>query len=152
MRFRTRIAIPALFAALALAGLVAPGAAQARTVPAAAPATQLGQDAASPLTTTIDGIQIGCYRPSQYVVVANNIHIRATPNGTILYGISNGAYFDSVWHVTCSGITSWYELYTIDQYNGQQWLKGWSHANPSHVGWIGGAYVIFRKYCDRYGC
>jgi hypothetical protein len=92
------------------------------------------------------------HRPSQYVVVADNIHIRATPNGSILYNISKGAYFDSVWHVTCSGVTSWYELYTIDQYGGTQWLKGWSHAHPSHVGWVGGAYLIFRKYCDRNGC
>jgi len=141
VRLRARIAFPALSAALALVGLAVPIAAHA----------SLPTGSGLP-TETENGITIYCDRPSQWQVVANNIHIRATPNGNVLYPIANGAKFDSVWHVTCSGLSSWYELYTADQYGGQQWLKGWSHANPSHVGWVGGAYLTFIKYCDRNGC
>jgi hypothetical protein len=149
VRFRARIAIPALSAALALASLAAPVAAEARTAPAAA---QLWQAAISPSTTEVSNVAVACYRPSQYRVIASNIHIRATPNGKILYSIAKGALVDSVWHATCSGVTSWYELYTEDQIAGQQWLHGWSHANSSHVGWIGGAYLTFVKYCTKNGC
>ena len=145
MRLRACIAIPALSAALALVGLAVPGAAQAST---AAPATQLRP----PPTATINSVQVACYRPSQYVVIASGIHIRATPNGKILYSLAKGAYVDSIWHAKCSGVTSWYELYTADQYGGQLWLHGWSNAIPSHKGWIGGAYLTFRKYCTKNGC
>src|SRR6516164_2814857 len=64
MRLRACIAIPALSAALALVGLAVPGAAQAST---AAPATQLRP----PPTATINSVQVACYRPSQYVVIAS---------------------------------------------------------------------------------
>jgi hypothetical protein len=53
VRFRARIAIPALSAALALASLAAPVAAEARTAPAAA---QLWQAAISPSTTEVSNV------------------------------------------------------------------------------------------------
>jgi hypothetical protein len=153
MGFRTRIAIPALSAALALAAFAAPGAAQAAS---AAPAAQSRPGTIVPptssSTTTVNSVAVACYRPSQYRVNASNIHIRATPDGTILYSIAKGALVDSIWHATCSGVTSYYELYTEDQIAGQQWLHGWSNAIPSHVGWIGGAYLTFVKYCTANGC
>lgn len=162
MRFRVYIAIPALSAALALLGLVAPVAAQASAA-STAPTAQLRQGAnnlASILsgmtldgTTYVDGYQVYCYSPGeQFTVNADNIHIRSAPDGSILYSIAKGAHFDSNWHLTCGGFTTWYLLVTVEQYGGQQWVHGWSHADPSHVGWVGGAYLWFNKYCTSNGC
>lgn len=150
MRFRAYIAIPALSAALALVGLAGPVAAQARTVPIA----QSGQGATSSPTFYASGYQVYCYSPgAEYTVNADNIHIRSTPDGAIAYSIAKGAHFDSNWYESnCGGISGHFLLVTVEQYGGQQWVHGWAHANSSHVGWVGGAYLWWYKNCNNNGC
>ena len=153
MRFRARIAIPALFAALALAGLAAPVVAQASIAP------RVQSPLANTLwTSQIDNVALAipllCSVPGEsFTVVNNNINIRSAPaGGSVIASIPKGSYFDSNWAVTCGGFAAHYLLGTNLQYGGQQWVKGWRHSNKSQVGYVGVGWLTFRKFCTATGC
>jgi hypothetical protein len=138
VRFKVYIAISALFASLALVGVGAPVAAQAST----------------PTITTLNGYPVYCYGPGeQFTVQTTGVHIKSTPNGSNVYSISKGALFDSNWRETnCGGLSGWYLLVTVNQYGGQYWVEGWNNAAGSQRGWVGSAYLLFKKYCNSKGC
>jgi hypothetical protein len=155
MRFRAYIAISASAAALALVGLAAPVASQPRIAPSA----QLRQYASNshankPRISHINNIPLLCSVPGEsYTVTTNNINIRTEPaGGSVVASIPRGAWFDSNWLVDCAGLTTHYLLGTEYQYSGQQWVKGWRHSDSSQKGYVGSAWLAFRKFCTATGC
>jgi hypothetical protein len=135
IRLITALAALSLIGAPAIA--VAPAATAATSVTvSAAPAVTMAAHAAA-ITASVarahharPAFTTTCISQNvQFVVNADNIHIRNAPNGLDIFNISRTAFFDS------------FPLCYSSNVAGQHWVFGFSNAHTGHIGWVGCEYL-----------